>query len=103
MQFDSQGRLFGVYRTELELKAIQFFKDVIKEPLDEDSLKLKEHVLQPFYDGYKSGQYNLSGDLELQNRIDEFLSIVGKDIDGGHLYSSYDYEKVFGLINELGL
>jgi len=102
-EYDHNGRLYGIDRTELELKAIQWFKDVLHEPLDKDQLKIMEHVLQPFYDGYASGQYNLDNDPDLQDRIQVFLRIVGDDMAGNLEYSDGAYEKVFGLIKELGL
>lgn len=99
---DEEMKLFE-NRTELEIKAVQFFRDVLKEPFDEETLRDERHLLQPFYDGYSTGNYNQDNDPEVQKRIDEFLMIVKGDLCGMLLYTPYAYEKVFGLIKELGL
>jgi hypothetical protein len=70
LEFDSQGRLFGIYRTELELKAIQFFKDVLNEPFEEDQLKSPQHLLCEFCDGYSKNdegysEYNFEQSIPL--------------------------------------
>lgn len=88
-------------RTELENHIIDHFSKV--SDWQDSALNENEHILTEFYESYTLNKDAFVETPEDEELIDEFVRIVGADIEGTYEFNAKDNATVIKALEKLGL
>lgn len=87
-------------RTELEVHVFDHFKGSKDPEFSVDNLKENSHLLIEWFDGYQykndDGKYCYAdpNDPSHEKLLNDFIHIVGSDIEGSYEYNANDFTNV---------